>query len=382
MRVLEAESGWWALGPGGTALLPRSYVDHGTPTAEGDRWLVDNGVTIRRPTRHFALTVLTSTACNLGCAYCFQNTAPALPGRFDPPRIGRSVLDSATIGDILDFTRRQMDDGGLESLFIMLFGGEPLLNALGCKELLRRAQPDGLAGAAMISNGVLLRPALAIALAELGLRSVQITFDGPSEIHDSVRATRMGRPTFDRIIDNITAAQGATDLKFSFRINLTPAALAGSAALLDELASRVRTSGIVIDLCPVLDYGVGFDRLIDREDESVAAILATYGQALQVGFTIPRPKFAHCDFCSEQRGRTGAVVNADGTLVSCWETAGLPGYEVGSVRAGYSDYEPERWIACGTRATAAGVAQARISDRLDAAVLDLLHRRCEPCMRV
>jgi uncharacterized protein len=70
------------------------------------------------------------------------------------------------------------------------------------------------------------------------------------------------------------------------------------------------------------------------------------------------------------------VVSADGTLSSCWETAGKPGWEVGSAADGYLPGEQtrDRWISCeamyqygeGERAVAA------FHDSVDAALLDYL----------
>jgi len=41
----------------------------------------------RDRTGRYSLTVLTATACNLGCGYCFENIAadPPVPGAADPP---------------------------------------------------------------------------------------------------------------------------------------------------------------------------------------------------------------------------------------------------------------------------------------------------------
>jgi len=114
--------------------------------------LRDLGMCTSAPPRHYSLTVLTSTACNLGCGYCFQNTGQDPAGGNRPPRIARARLSSATITSILEFAARQMAKAGLEKLDILLFGGEPLLNPRGCQELLTRAADYGLTSAGMISR--------------------------------------------------------------------------------------------------------------------------------------------------------------------------------------------------------------------------------------
>src|SRR5262249_18323182 len=88
---------------------------------------------------------------------------------------------------------------------------------------------------------------------------------------------------------------------------------------------------------------------------------------------VARPREAYCSFCSEQRGRYGAVVNADGTLFSCWDAAGRPGHEVGSVTDGYGAYTADRWVRCGETANTRPVTA--FMDELDAGLLDLIRDR-------
>jgi len=61
--------------------------------ATGQR-LRDQGLYTLRPPDAYALTVLTSTSCNLGCGYCFQNTGQDPAGGSRPPnRVALQVLD-------------------------------------------------------------------------------------------------------------------------------------------------------------------------------------------------------------------------------------------------------------------------------------------------
>src|SRR5262249_1776503 len=103
--------------------------------------------------------------------------------------------------------------------------------------------------------------------------------------------------------------------------------------------------------------------------------------ARTLGFRLPRPTGRPCAFCAEPGGRTGAVVNADGTLFSCWESVGRPGYEVGTIESGYVDHQPRRWIR-GSRSDRDG----RFTDAVDAGLLDLIwetrrRKRCAPAPR-
>ncbi|MGW1926289.1 radical SAM protein, partial [Streptomyces massasporeus] len=97
-----------------------------------------------------------------------------------------------------------------------------------------------------------------------------------------------------------------------------------------------------------------------------------------LGFTVNRPGGRKtCVTCGHTDGRYGAVVSADGTLASCWETAGKPDWEVGTVADGYlpSAETGDRWIACQDLYSYDEDARtlARFRDTVDTALLDHLH---------
>lgn len=380
MRLIEGRSGWWCVAPSGIALLPPGWVEDGRLADERLAALTATGITARRPVESYALTVLTDTGCNLGCRYCFQNTGPAAPGRFDPPRLASATLTPATAAAITTFALDRMRQAGLSKLYLLLFGGEPLLNPIGCVDLLRRCAAAADTTAAMVSNGTLLRPRIARQLHELGLRRVQVTLDGPRRIHDRTRVSRGGRGTFDSILDNVAAAQQATDLRFTVRINLTAAVLPEVAGLLDHLTTRISAPDTLLELAPILDAGAGLTLAAGggRADAAAELVIAAYRRATALGFRTPRPTDGRCAFCTERDGLAGAVVNADGVLYSCWESAGRPGYQVGTVATGYRDYPPETWVSC-----AASAGGRRFTDLVDAGLLDLIAdaRRDRECTR-
>ncbi|MFE5791417.1 radical SAM protein [Streptomyces sp. NPDC056503] len=378
LRILQGQSGVWCQGAGGTLLLPFPYAVDGRLTEQGHAEVARAGITEQRPRSRYSLTVVTATDCNLGCPYCFQNTAPAAPGRFDPPRIPRAALDDGTIERIADFTDARMRQAGLDRLFVLLFGGEPLLNPAACRALLTRLGRLAPVTASMVTNGVLLTPTIARDLGALGLRSAQITLDGPRELHDGLRTTRAGRGTFDRILDNLAAAQRTTDLRFTLRINTTAEVLPRLPELAAHLAERLDASRCVFDVAPVLNYAGLYDAGIGHTDPEVAAVMRGYAAALDHGFEVGWPGRGACGFCTERDGTTGAVVNADGTLYSCWETIGKPGYEVGTLDEGYTDYPEHAWVSCYEFAAGeSGSGAAGFADRIAVGLMELLreHRR-------
>jgi uncharacterized protein len=377
-RLLRGARNWWFLGPGGVARLgTRHLTSDGALRPEAELQLRDRGLFRSSPVRSYSLTVLTSTDCNLGCGYCFQNTGPDPLGGNRPPRIGHARLTQETITSILAFTGNQMAAAGLEKLRILLFGGEPLLNPRGCVALLAMAADYGLTSARMISNATLLTPPLARQLADLGLRSVQVTFDGDRADHDGIRVRRSNGGTFDTIVRNIARASEATTITWNLRINVSHHNYLGIDALIDRLAGALDPARCGIHFARVGDVGVGYQNDLVHTGELPARFIQWQRRALDLGFSVGRPAaHAPCATCGFGDGRYGAVANADGTLSSCWETAGQPDWQVGSAGAGFlpSARTRDRWVSCGDLYRydeAAGIRES-FRDTVDAALLDYL----------
>ncbi|MBV1851330.1 radical SAM protein [Catellatospora tritici] len=326
--------------------------------------------------RAFGLTVLTTTRCNLGCAYCFQNTGPAPESTFRPPRIRADSLDSQGVDDILEFTRRRMRELGRESVVLTLFGGEPLLRPDACLRLLRGLAPLGLRGAEMVSNLVLLTPSLARKLEAAGLQTIQVSFDGAQDEHDTVRVERSGRPTFDRIIANIRAAAEVTGIRWRFRVNVSATNIDTLPDLVDQLAALPLPQRATIRFGLVGDFSVGFTGALRHTGGVTDRLLTLVDRAIDAGLDVMLlgTPLADCPYCGEFGGSAGAVVNSDGTLYSCWETAGRPEWQVGTIADGYLSPElmADRWSRCDNTVEAHGETSAaqELYDLVDARILD------------
>lgn len=377
-RILAGEKNYWFLGPGGIARLGATQVTPETtlvPTAE--QRLRDLGLFTAPVDHMYSMTVLTSTDCNLGCGYCFQNTAQDPSGGNRPPRIVHKRLTSENITKVLEFARRQMAASNLDKLSILLFGGEPLLNPKGCLELLTRAADYNLVSAWMISNTTLLTPELAKSLSDAGLRFVQVTFDGDKPEHDTIRIRRSDGGTFDAIVENMVRASDVAPLEWALRVNVSHRNHHGIDSLLSRLAKELDTSRCSISFDQIRDMGVGYANDMEYTDNASAPFARWQRQALELGFKVPRPRaYSPCRTCGHGDGRYGAVVSPDGTLSSCWETAGKPGWEVGSTTGGYlpAEQTSERWISCGDMYSPSPYDKdvAAFRDAVDAALLDYL----------
>ena len=371
-RLLPSASGWWYLGGRRLVLLGPAAADAaGRLDPAVERQLLATGAHGPTPVRAYALTALTTTACNLGCAYCFQNTGPDPRGGSQPPRIDGSAMSRQTARETVEFAAARMAEAGLDALDLHLSGGEPLLNPAGCRDLLEFAGPRGLRSARLTSNGTLLTPTLAGELAGAGLRSVRITLDGRREEHDLIRVRRSGgEGTFDVLMARLAKASAATELRWELRVNVSQHNRDGLHALLDQLAERVDPDRCQIMFALVNDTGVGYRNTLARDADLVDRFVGWLGHAAERGFRIRRPAATRPDLVGSSRGRLGVVVSSDGTLYGRVETAGRPDAAVGTLHTGY---RPEAEIAGRWRGAGPDPALRAFRDAVDARVLDFLH---------
>jgi uncharacterized protein len=378
-RLIRSKFGWWFIGNQTWTLIKAEGVrKDGTVDEKVDNFLRAAGAYRPCDPQCFSLTVLTTTSCNLGCGYCFQNTALDSSGGNRPLRIERQLLNADTIDRIIKFTGGQMVQSGVSRLYLLLYGGEPLLNRRGCLELLKRAQTIGLSSAMVATNGVLLTPRLAEDLEASGLTGAQITFDGSREDHDRIRVKRSGAATFDIIVRNLAKATEITDLRWHLRVNVSHHNFDRMGDLFSQLLNaRIDPARCTLTFAWVGDAGFGYGNALRHIDDVSSAFVAWSIAAIEAGFRVIRPSMkTTCQICSVPGGKYGAVVNADGKLYSCWQSAGKPGFDVGTVDEGYRCFSEvrEHWVRCGyeyrqTNPTVAG----EFLDQVDGQLLDYLH---------
>jgi uncharacterized protein len=207
------------------ALLDRANTSDGVPLDEfaGDELealdtLRDNGfivadrhaerrqvddyfTTVTSDPTELHITVLTTLQCNMACDYCFQGDH----GDHNKFADKMSLDTAARTGDWIE---RELDRVRPESLTLMFFGGEPLLNLPVMYYLAERmwgatqARGTGMM-ISIITNGLLLTPEVVDRLEPFGLSGIKITLDGDRDAHNRMRPLRGGQGTFDRIVENI-----------------------------------------------------------------------------------------------------------------------------------------------------------------------------------
>jgi uncharacterized protein len=139
-----------------------------------------------------------SYGCNFSCSYCYQVA-------YEPPAQHEADAALAAFFSYIESTfvgRRK---------YVTLFGGEPLLPGPAARRLVEGivegTTQRGL-DLAIVTNGFHLSEYVPM-LARAQIREVQVTIDGPRQVHDSRRHLVSGAPTFDAVVAGVDAALAA-----------------------------------------------------------------------------------------------------------------------------------------------------------------------------
>ncbi|MCX6544884.1 MAG: radical SAM protein [Acidobacteria bacterium] len=188
----------------------------------------------REDTSQLRITILTTLQCNFACDYCYQGDHAAA-GRPAPK------MSLETSARVAEWIAGQLDAVNPRRLVLTFFGGEPLLNTPAMIDIAGRCwqatQARGVRQlVSIITNGLLLSPAIVDRMLPFGLTGVKVTLDGDRATHDRVRPARGGEGTFDRIIANIRRVADRTPVAIGGNFD---GSTAGSyPALLDFLKSQ------------------------------------------------------------------------------------------------------------------------------------------------
>ncbi len=162
--------------------------------------------------RHY--TFIVNTHCNFRCPYCFEEVFNA-----PPKTLTQEQIDAAF--RIIDrYAAKQAQDKAPD---FEIFGGEPLLPdsrpVLGY--LMSQIAERG-GQASVQTNGFFLLSYIDFLDAhQEHISQVQVTLDGPKEVHDRRRIPKGGQPTFDRIVSGIDAlVKQELPIRINVRMNV------------------------------------------------------------------------------------------------------------------------------------------------------------------
>lgn len=171
-----------------------------------------------RSSGEYTITINPTLACNMSCWYCYESHK-------NMPAMSADVKQSVLL--LID---KLLADNKLKKLNLSFFGGEPLLYFdKVVVDIINHAKMQCKAFDAKLSihfttNAYLLTDNVLKHLEGLDV-SFQITLDGGKQVHDSVRKTKGGEPTYARIVEHIhqTISRGfSVGVRFNYTAKSIP----------------------------------------------------------------------------------------------------------------------------------------------------------------
>lgn len=328
------------------------------------------------------LILLPTEQCNFRCVYCYEDFA-----------VGR--MQAATVRGIEALIARRVPH--LTSLEIEWFGGEPLAASdivLGvtsrARKLCEASGAQFLAGAT--TNGWLLDARLAERLAEAGVYRLQISLDGPAEIHDQTRRRASGAGSFARIWSNLLSIK-RSDLDFLvlLRLHVTRANLAALPEFVDELTDTfLFDRRFRLFVKAVEHFGGPHDAEVETlpHADSVAAVAALESRARRrLGSDAVVPNSTDDHICYAAHANS-LIVRADGSIAKCTVALRDPRNSIGRIEEdgalrldqerlrpwlrGVEDFDPHT-LSCPLH----GMAQKTTAQEATQTALDIERRRVD-----
>ena len=293
----------------------------------------------RHSREHFALVIVTSLGCNFDCPYCFEAKHP-------------SIMSAEVEAAIMDALTDQLPR--ITGFSVNWFGGEPLVGKRPLLSLSDKfiacCDKSGVSyDASITTNGYLLDEKTCEELRERRVSQVQVSLDGPPEIHDLMRPLTSGRGTFWEIVRNLRHAVDYFDV--SVRINADRRNVPHAERLLQILADEGLSGKMSIGLGQLVTVNGGSEApsasysspcftnheyaLAEQEFQDLAAAYGFASGAAPVPLGTP---------CTAVRSNE-LVVGSRGELYKCYESVGNPRDVVGNIRHyNEADGRLARWL--------------------------------------
>ncbi|HUV35317.1 MAG TPA: radical SAM protein [Patescibacteria group bacterium] len=291
--------------------------------------------------QYMYLTVAPTLNCNFRCDYCYEEHL-----KITMPR----AIEEALVRWVEKRVRT------VDELHVTWYGGEPLLP--GAYAVVQRLSESfaGLAGerdmkysAHLVTNGYLLDRPKMEALAGMGVDLVQVTLDGPPDIHDKRRHLVGGHGTFRRIIENLKATVDLAE--FQLRINIDRRNAVSALEVVEILEKEGLGGKVRPHLAQVITGGGtcgNIHEMCYSSEDFAQMEMEIYREALGRGLHIARYPFRIPGaYCTSDR-MNAYVIAPNGSIFKCWHEVTMnPDKSIGSLldeQEPYQKYNEDHWL--------------------------------------
>jgi len=258
------------------------------------------------------LTLAPTIQCNFRCTYCFETHR-------------QEVMTPAIEGDLVRFIAHRAE--GVRAITTTWFGGEPLLRLDTIERVQRFTNELGEARGitivrSIITNGYFLTADVVQRLQALGdWEMVQVTVDGPPQVHDGRRMLVGGGGTWNRIIDNCRVALDG-GMRIVVRVNVDRRNVTMLGPLLDRLVEErvVPAAGVSLGFVTNATSTCAHVAAEVLSDEERARISIWFeGEKLRrhlpPSAVLPSPQ---CGPMCSVESKLGYVIAPSGLIFKCW----------------------------------------------------------------
>jgi uncharacterized protein len=286
------------------------------------------------------LNMIITHECNLNCSYCYKLTSPCA-----------GHMSEDVVQKCAAFAEKELEKNSLDTLFLSLYGGEPLVNKSIMEYAVNELQAvcDNWGAVLMVklfTNGTLLNESFLDTFSHNNIADIHLTFDAPESVHHQRRVFPDGRSSFDAVLK---AAQLVEDRKINLilRINITretPDVL----PLLQKLREKgIRKAHLYFGMTePRMDYCTHYYSSYGFPGDTDLFCKIT-NEAAKTGFyVLPSEIGLNFSLCASTSDYIH-MVNVDGVVYKCMSLIGYKDHAVGSLRSdGHLDKTPfyDTWV--------------------------------------
>ena len=181
----------------------------------------------------FHLIIAVTLDCQFRCFYCYE----------EHPKI---YMKDDVKKSLVDLINKKATEG--KNISIVWYGGEPLLDYETVSSLtndfIKICDINNVEyTASMITNGYLFDDYIISKIDDMCIKSIQITLDGMKDMHEKRRPQIDGKPSFDKIVENIIKLDKKTHTCVKLRINADKTNINDAYKLIDYCKNK--------DLCDI-----------------------------------------------------------------------------------------------------------------------------------
>lgn len=271
----------------------------------------------------FAITIAPTMKCNFRCPYCYEKGH------------NYTSMSKEVVEEVKEYFRQLQEQ--TKYLMVAWYGGEPLLAFDTIKELTEEAIKifGNQYQADMVTNGYLLSKEMISQFEDLKIRRIQITIDGPPDIHNQMRKLPSGEDTFFVILNNMKSAlEIYPELQITVRVNVDKSNITRVDEILAYISKYELKDKIGIYLAPIDNINNTCNPSQCFSSFEFAREQIKFARRnMENGYNfinIPQANLCMCGAVSSN----SLVIDASGDLYKCWDDVGHKEHSIGNLKAG------------------------------------------------